>query len=216
MSHFFSGAFTDIKVLSFNWDLSVKLKTFNLCVCVVRWHRSEWPEGQSCHLRALWPAMPSVSLGNQRPLLRLERNHSGPWSHSVCVCWQESFLTGWEVLVWETVIPRRPCGGPSVRSWMLHVSDPCELQLELARGHVCLCMYHWCCTVSEHVTCCPPAPFLPFVFIRASSHVCFSPAERQSCFWPQLITEDFQASSLGSGGGQSRVSLTWWMLLSPN
>ena len=138
-----------------------------VCVCVVVCSQvvQASVSDQRCHLRALWPAMPSFSLGNQRPLTIRKKPLGAVVTFCVCVCWRESFLTGWEVLVWETVIPPRPCGGPSVRSWMRHVSDPWGLQLELAHGHVCPCMYHWCCTLSRMLRV-APCPFPPLCLYK--------------------------------------------------
>lgn len=86
------------------------MRRWCVCVCVCR---RVW-------LTSRWPCVPCGSLGNQPPpyIQKQPLGTAVTFSVHVCVCvclLVETFLTAWEVLVWETVYTPQPCGGASVK-----------------------------------------------------------------------------------------------------
>lgn len=99
------------------------------CVCVLEGMADIWD-----HADLVCP----VGLLVISHLLTFKSNHLGLQSHFLCVCacvcvhvclLAETFLTAWEVLVWETVYTPQPCGGASVKGRML-----CESRLKTSEG----------------------------------------------------------------------------------
>lgn len=95
------------------------------CVCVLEGMADIWD-----HADLVCP----VGLLVISHLLTFKSNHLGLQSHFLCVCVHvcllaETFLTAWEVLVWETVYTPQPCGGASVKGRML-----CESRLKTSEG----------------------------------------------------------------------------------
>lgn len=165
-------------------------------------------EGWRWHVRARWPAMPSASCGNHWRL-RFRRQQPVPQPHSVCVCVLAGVIFNWlRSAGVRNSYTLQPCGGPLVKSWTLH-AEGCRTgpQPTLMSAHVSLTAV----SPGLYRSAFAPWTFLPFVFIRATTLVCFFLT--LSCFW--LITEEFHAAFLDSVGGGSSF-ITWWMPLSTN
>lgn len=147
--------------------------------------------------------------------------NDGP--HSMCACWPESFLTSWEVLVWETVIPCRPAGAPQYRPECCTrpvqrplTAAPLDLAPSPHWGDVCPCMHQW----RLHVLCCIGVCVVCLLLalcLYKDSRSCPSLSSRK----PQLFLaaahyRGFPSFFSGLRWRAEQGFITWWMLLSPN